>query len=88
MAQVSALFFEAANIMLMGMVVVFIFLGMLVFAIKLLHRLSLSLSSSVVSTPLTPLTPTIKSNETSVVTPEIVSAITAAVHQYRQDKNN
>jgi oxaloacetate decarboxylase gamma subunit len=69
----------AANIMLLGMVCVFVFLGLLVIAIKLLERVARedapSVDCSIVRSP-----PQVDNN--------VIAAISAAVHQYRRSKSN
>ena len=67
----------AANIMILGMVCVFRFLGVLVIAIKVMAKYC---GDDVV-------TPNAQANRAHrQVDPDIVAAISAAVHKYRQSR--
>ncbi|WP_017444986.1 oxaloacetate decarboxylase subunit gamma [Gayadomonas joobiniege] len=81
--NLGALLFEAANLLLIGMGVVFIFLTILIFLIKLMS----SLVGKNAPTPAAPVaTPNINRNTgKSAQDKKVVAAISAAVHQYRQD---
>jgi oxaloacetate decarboxylase gamma subunit len=72
---------EAAHLMLIGMSVVFVFLGMLVWLTKLLARVAGEENevSEVASAAIVP-------QAVSAVPAQTVAAITTAVHQYRQTK--
>lgn len=73
---------EAASIMVLGMTMVFIFLTLLVFVVKTMSRL-------VGLAPVEPQTKQIKSQKVSNapsadnVDPNVVAAISVAVHKYR-----
>ncbi|NRA61034.1 MAG: OadG family protein [Psychrobium sp.] len=68
----------AANLMLLGMVCVFSFLGLLIIAIKIMAKYC----------PEDVVVPRNKpSNVVSQVEPDVVAAISAAVHKYRQSRN-
>ncbi|TQF69755.1 OadG family protein [Pseudoalteromonas luteoviolacea] len=84
--EISDLLLQAANLMLTGMVGVFIFLSILIFAVKGLSKLSTSkLSTSEQS----PEQPRVKSKsqrqDTSGVPAQHVAAISAAIAQFRQN---
>lgn len=68
----------AANIMLLGMVCVFAFLGMLVIAVNIVAKLCPEEAA-----PAT-VKPTVNTN--NQVNGSVVAAITAAVHQYRNSR--
>lgn len=70
----------AANIMLLGMVCVFAFLGLLVVAIKVLERIAKEDNLPVASSVTDAASTTIDNN--------VVAAISAAVHQYRRKNSN
>lgn len=77
--MVTDLLLEAANLMLLGMAAVFIFLLALVLLLKLMSK---------VLQRYFPVKQPEKSNkieqgETNHLSPAVVAAITAAVHQYR-----
>ncbi len=78
--DISEALATAANIMLLGMVCVFVFLGMLVLALKVLEKVA---GGEVV--PAVGVVPT-KSN--IQVDANVTAAITAAVHKFRQTKSN
>jgi len=67
----------AANIMLLGMVCVFSFLGLLVIAVKVLAKFCPE------EAPVTPVKSHIPNNQ---VSPNVVAAISAAVHKYRNSR--
>jgi len=67
----------AANIMLLGMVCVFSFLGLLVIAVKVLAKFCPE------ETPVAPVKSPIPNNQ---VNPNVVAAISAAVHKYRNSR--
>ncbi|KZN32625.1 hypothetical protein N474_03495 [Pseudoalteromonas luteoviolacea CPMOR-2] len=79
--EISDLLLQAANLMLTGMVGVFIFLSILIFAVKGLSKLSTSEQS--------PEQPRVKSKsqrqDTSGVPAQHVAAISAAIAQFRQN---
>lgn len=75
--ELSQALATAANIMLLGMVCVFAFLGTLVIAVKIVAKLC---------PQETPVTPTKSGTSSSQVSPNVVAAIAAAVHQYRNSR--
>lgn len=81
--NISALLLEAANLLVIGMGVVFIFLTILIFLIKFMS----SIVGKSAPAPATPATsPNITRNTgKSAQDKKVVAAISAAVHQYRQD---
>ncbi|MER2490421.1 oxaloacetate decarboxylase subunit gamma [Catenovulum sediminis] len=81
--NLSSLLIEAANLLLVGMVVVFMFLGILIFLIKLMSKLVGSDAPAPASVNIPNRPTSRKSNSTQ--DKKVVAAISAAVHQYRQD---
>ena len=80
MENVGSLLVDAAALMLTGMAVVFIFLTILVYLVRLMSKLVPEEVPEPISTP--------KQNNkvqpnASAVSPKVVAAISAAVHQYR-----
>jgi len=68
----------AANIMLLGMVCVFAFLGLLVIVITVIAKLCPEeIKASPVKQP----------NITGQVSPDVVAVISAAVHKYRKSRD-
>lgn len=74
--SVSELLYEAAILMVVGMVVVFIFLTLLIFATKLLSKFA-GQEDAPVNNPVQP---------SNLNAPEpVIAAISAAIHQYKQN---
>ena len=80
MDNIGSLLVDAATLMLTGMVVVFLFLTILVYLVRLMSKL----------VPEEVPEPIVTSNQnnkvqttSSAVSPKVVAAISAAVHQYR-----
>ena len=88
MDNLNQLFVEAGTLMLAGMVFVFAFLGILVVFIKqVLVRLAEKFPDPAVqATPRKPAT--LKNENPTGISPQIVAAIGAAVKQYRNKHNN
>ncbi|GHB66777.1 putative oxaloacetate decarboxylase gamma chain [Psychrosphaera saromensis] len=76
--NVSELLAEAGILMLVGMVVVFLFLSMLIVAIKLLTKFAEAYPD-----PIKPKRNEIKPISSSKTSPQVIAAITAAVKQYK-----
>jgi oxaloacetate decarboxylase gamma subunit len=76
--NVSELLAEAGILMLVGMVVVFLFLSMLIVAIKLLTKFAEAYPD-----PIKPTRNEIKPISSSKISPQVIAAITAAVKQYK-----
>ena len=76
--NVSELLAEAGVLMLVGMVVVFLFLSMLIVAIKLLTKFAEAYPD-----PIKPTRNDIKPTSSSKTSPQVIAAITAAVKQYK-----
>jgi oxaloacetate decarboxylase gamma subunit len=74
---------QAGQLMLVGMVVVFVFLGTLVWLTKLLSETVLRFQTTQTNTAVANVLPT----RAGEIPPQTVAAITAAVHQYRQSSN-
>ncbi|NQZ06552.1 MAG: OadG family protein [Algicola sp.] len=81
--EVTELLTKAGNLMLIGMVVVFTFLGSLVFLTRLMSylviRYQTQQTQAVQATPL----PQAQGEE---IAPQTVAAISAAIHQYRKSQ--
>ncbi|MBY5990563.1 OadG family protein [Ferrimonas balearica] len=75
METLTPLLVQAASLMVMGMVLVFLFLGTLVLALKLLAHFCAPKASEA---------PTMPPAAPGALTPQLKAAITAAVHQHRQ----
>lgn len=76
----SELLSQAAQLMLVGMGAVIIFLCLLVVAMSVMKRL-IPTPEPVASTQ-----PSVKGNNSDAATPAVLAAISAAVHSYRQGK--
>ncbi|MFT4928884.1 MAG: oxaloacetate decarboxylase gamma subunit [Phenylobacterium sp.] len=81
--DIAELLVQAGHLMLIGMLVVFVFLGLLVWVTKLLALIAgdepepeHSYSAPAVAAP----------QPADAISPQTVAAITAAIHQYRQSK--
>ncbi|MEH0667233.1 oxaloacetate decarboxylase subunit gamma [Vibrio scophthalmi] len=85
MENVGSLLVDAAALMLTGMTVVFLFLTILVYLVRLMSKLVPEEVPEPIATPL-------KNNKvqpsSSTVSPTVVAAISAAVHQYRTKTAN
>lgn len=82
--DINGLLVQAGHLMLTGMLVVFVFLGLLVFVTKLLALVAgddESNSDLVAATAPVPVPAA-----DGAISPQIVAAISAAIHQYRQSK--
>lgn len=81
METLTSLIEEAISLMVLGMGFVFIFLGLLIFAMSLLRRIAGNVTdippASVRTSPMPPPSP-------SVTDPHLVAAISAAVHAHRR----
>ncbi len=80
MTEIQDSLWQAATIMLTGMVVVFIFLTSLIFLVKLLAKVAgeestVNVSTDVISSP---------SVNEGALSPTLVAVISSAVVQYRQ----
>lgn len=78
--NIADLLTEAANLMLIGMVVVFVFLGILIVCINVMANLVGEDAPEVTAAPKNT---TARNGTKSDVAPEVVAAISAAVHNYR-----
>ena len=85
-ASVSSQLAEAAVLMGVGMLSVFIFLALLIAAMTLLARFVKTFPAP--EQPASPqlVTPAVKENTTAKTDSSVLAAISAAVHQYRQSK--
>ena len=82
--NLSSVLLEAANLLVIGMSVVFVFLGILIFLIKLMSHLFAGEipAPNKVNVPNRPAVKPTGAHQDK----KVVAAISAAVHQYRQDK--
>ena len=80
--EITDLLVKSGQLMAVGMLVVFGFLGILVFCTKLLSRL---VQKYLVEEPTPATTAALPASE-GQVSPQTVAAISAAIHQYRQNK--
>jgi oxaloacetate decarboxylase gamma subunit len=84
--NIADLLTEAANLMLIGMVVVFVFLGILIVCITAMANLVGKEEPEVFNTsPKNSANAPTQSGARSDVAPEVVAAISAAVHNYRNN---
>ena len=81
--NISALLVEAGLLMAIGMVVVFLFLSLLIFAINLLAKFAEAFPDKETSSP-APVAP--KNNSNNKVSPQVVAAIGAAIKNYKSRK--
>ncbi|MDK2602092.1 oxaloacetate decarboxylase subunit gamma [Vibrio vulnificus] len=80
MTNIGSLLVDAAALMVTGMGVVFIFLTVLIFLVRLMSKLV----AQEVPPPITaPKAAKNQTNHTSTVSPQVVAAISAAIHQHR-----
>ncbi|WCP66701.1 oxaloacetate decarboxylase subunit gamma [Vibrio tubiashii] len=80
MDNIGSLLLDAATLMLTGMAVVFIFLTILVYLVRLMSKL---VPQEVPEPIVTPIQNNKVQSPSSAVSPKVVAAISAAVHQYR-----
>ncbi|EGU49428.1 oxaloacetate decarboxylase subunit gamma [Vibrio orientalis CIP 102891 = ATCC 33934] len=80
MDNIGSLLVDAATLMLTGMIVVFIFLTILVYLVRLMSKL---VPEEVPAPIATPHQNNKVQSPSSTVSPNVVAAISAAVHQYR-----
>ncbi|WP_099609425.1 oxaloacetate decarboxylase subunit gamma [Vibrio coralliilyticus] len=80
MENIGSLLVDAATLMLTGMAVVFIFLTILVYLVRLMSKLVPDEVPEPIATPNqnNKIQPT-----SSAISPKVVAAISAAVHQHR-----
>ncbi|NTS77589.1 OadG family protein [Catenovulum sp. SM1970] len=81
MEKINDLLLEAANLLGVGMVVVFLFLGLLIFCIKGMSKLF----AGEIEAPKTPRPTRATGGNTQVRSAQITAAISAAIHQHRQN---
>lgn len=81
--DIFAILQESFLLLIIGMAVVFSFLTMLIGAIKLIHRFCVRFPGTELQSATLPTSPPASSDS---VPPAVVAAITAAIHQHRQNK--
>lgn len=81
--DISELLMEAANLMLVGMVSVFLFLGLLVLVVQSVAKLVPADELPVA--PKRPTTQTPAAQASNQVNPKLIAAISTAVQQYRNN---
>lgn len=81
--ELTVLLLDSAILLVVGMSVVFIFLTILIFAIHAIEWVSNNLPQPEEPETASP-APVVTANVTSQPDTQVVAAITAAVHQYRQ----
>ncbi|MGF1727728.1 oxaloacetate decarboxylase subunit gamma [Photobacterium nomapromontoriensis] len=79
MADLGPLLWEAATIMVTGMVVVFLFLSILIYLVQLLAKIAPKDAPAPVASK-----PSLTAVNHNGVQPEVVAAIAAALHQHRK----
>ncbi|OIQ24239.1 oxaloacetate decarboxylase subunit gamma [uncultured Vibrio sp.] len=80
MTNIGSLLGDAATLMMTGMTVVFIFLTILVYLVRLMSRL---VPTEVPESFATPIQNNKVQSNPSAISPKVVAAISAAVHQHR-----
>lgn len=80
MDNIGSLLVDAATLMITGMTVVFLFLTILVYLVRLMSKL---VPEEVPEPIVTPNQNNKVQTPSSVVSPKVAAAISAAVHQYR-----
>ncbi len=80
MTNIGSLLVDAATLMVTGMAVVFIFLTILVYLVRLMSKL---VPEEVLEPIAAPKTNTNNRSTSSAVSPQVVAAISAAIHQHR-----
>ncbi|EPZ7320055.1 oxaloacetate decarboxylase subunit gamma [Vibrio mimicus] len=80
MTHIGSLLMDAATLMVTGMAVVFLFLTLLVYLVRLMSRV---IPQEVPEAAATPKKSQKVQPATDSVSPQVVAAISAAVHQYR-----
>ena len=80
MTNIGSLLVDAAALMITGMAVVFIFLTMLVYLVRLMSKL---VPEEVLEPIASPKINTNIQSTSSAVSPQVVAAISAAIHKHR-----
>lgn len=84
--NVPELLMEAANLLLVGMSVVFIFLTLLIGAVQLIAYINSILPEEVVEAPSSKPPVRRQTANSDAVGGSTIAAISAAIHQYRQSR--
>lgn len=85
MTNIGSLLGDAAALMITGMAVVFMFLTILVYLVRLMSKLVPAEAQQHIQVPTTIKSKPGPSNQ---ISPQIVAAISAAVHQHRNATTN
>ncbi|PAJ73686.1 hypothetical protein CJF42_14430 [Pseudoalteromonas sp. NBT06-2] len=85
--DITSLLLQAANLMLTGMVVVFVFLLLLISAVKLMSAFFASRDGDLVTNNKTKTKNTITTKSSTVPSAHL-AAIAGAIHQYRQQHSH
>jgi oxaloacetate decarboxylase gamma subunit len=80
--EIINLLFESANLLAVGMIVVFVFLSVLIGAVKLMSAFIQKFPEPSMLESSNKIMPA--SQDTNSVSPDVAAAISAAIHQYRQ----
>lgn len=80
--DIYSVLLDAAGLLLVGMVVVFVFLTILIGAIHLIEWLCNKLPD----TEELQINPQVSGAQSDAISPQVVAAISSAVHQYRNKK--
>ena len=84
--NVGNLLVEAGTLLLVGMIVVFVFLTLLIVAIKLIAKVCSYFPESIAPGPAQPAQASTSVSQSGAMSPSLVAAISAAVHQYRKTR--
>lgn len=85
-ANVSDLLIEAANLLLVGMSVVFVFLTLLIVAVQLIAFLNAKFPEAAPAEAPPRRLPATKPGQSGSVENKTIAAISAAIHQYRKSR--
>lgn len=84
--NVGNLLVEAGTLLLVGMVVVFVFLTLLIVAIKLIAKVCEYFPEPVAPGLAQPVQASPAASHSDAMPPSLVAAISAAIHQYRKTR--
>ena len=84
--DISSILVESAMLLLVGMSVVFVFLTMLIAAIILIEKICAKFPDEPEENTFTPAPVAAPTPSSDGLNPQVVAAITAAVHQHRKQQ--